>query len=112
LAWFRCFVRGENFPGALAGISGLVGFYMTRFVEAADANEAEGRTLDLLRGEPRLSSPPGCQPTGIAQVFFEEIHELPDSKVPDPEPGFVWYPMDADSDPDAVANPGDGPRLV
>jgi hypothetical protein len=112
LAWFKCFIRGENFPGALAGISGLVGFYTTRFVEAADASEAEAHALDELRGEPRLSPPPGYQPTGIAKVFFEEISELPGSKVRDPQPGFVWYPMDADADPDAAANPGDGPRLL
>jgi hypothetical protein len=37
---------------------------------------------------------------------------LSDSKVPDSQPGFVCYPMEADADPDAAANPGDGPRLL
>jgi hypothetical protein len=37
---------------------------------------------------------------------------LPGSKVPDPQPVFVWYPMEADADHDAAANPGDGPRLL
>ena len=58
MAWFRCFICGENFPGALAGISGLVGFYTTRFVEAIDHDDAEARVLELLRGEPRLESVP------------------------------------------------------
>src|SRR4051794_18549300 len=35
MAWFRCCVRGENFPGQLVCEAGLVGFYVTRFVEAA-----------------------------------------------------------------------------
>lgn len=97
MARFRCFIRGENFPGALAGVSGLVGFYTTHFVEAADAAEAESRALDWLRNEPRLAPPPNYQPTGIARVIFEEISERASTHPPDHQPGFAWHQMDADA---------------
>ena len=52
MAWFRCFIHGENFPGELIGSAVPVGFYVIRFVEADDAAEAETlalRALILLR---------------------------------------------------------------
>jgi hypothetical protein len=97
LAWFRCFIRGENFPGSLAGGDGLIGFYTTRFVEASDPALAEAEALGLLRADSRLAKPPGYETKGIARVIFEEIAELPATSFPRQQPGFVWYPMDADS---------------
>jgi hypothetical protein len=97
LGWFRCLIRGENFPRHLAGQSGLVGFYVTRFVEAIDTQEAESRALEALRGDPKLVPPADYKPSGIARVHFEETAELPQDKVPTPQPGFVWYPMDGAS---------------
>lgn len=94
MRWFRCFIRGENFPGALAGTEGLVGFYITRFIEAEDAAEAETRVLCTLRTEPKLAPPPGFVPQGKARVIFEQVTELPGESVPRQPPGFVWYPMD------------------
>ena len=97
MAWFRCFICGENFPGVLAGVPGLVGFYTTRFVEATDSGEAEALALELLRDEPCLAlPPPDDHPAGNARVTFEKISELPASSVPTQQPGFVWHPMEAD----------------
>lgn len=93
MAWFRCFIRGENFPGRLVGLPGPVGFYTTRFVEAADARGAESASLQALLGEPKLALPAGCQPSGMARVFFEEIEEVSADSVPAVQPGFAWYPM-------------------
>jgi hypothetical protein len=73
VAWFRCFIRGENFPGQLIGEPGLVGFYVTRFVEAVDVAAAESIALRALRAEPKLAAPPGHTPTGRARVFFEYL---------------------------------------
>jgi hypothetical protein len=99
MAWFRCFIRGENFPGQLAGEDGPVGFYVTRFVEATDAAAAESVALQALRAE--LTPPPGYMPSGQARVYFEEIEKLPVKRVPAVLPGFVWHPMeDTDAEPD------------
>ena len=94
--WFRCLFRGENFPGRLAGATGLVGFFVTRFVEAASAEEAESLAVAALKTEPALAKPAGYEPSGIACVYLEEIDELPPERVPSPPPGFAWFPMEAD----------------
>jgi hypothetical protein len=96
VATFRCLIRGENFPGELAGRSGLFGFYVTRFVEAASPADAESRALEALHTEPKLAPPAGYEPSGIARVCFEEIVELHPEQVPAQQPGFVWHPMDSD----------------
>jgi len=100
MAWFRCFIRGENFPGQAVGESGLVGFFVTRHVEAADAEAAETAVLEELRTE--LTPPPGYVPTGRARVFFEEITEVEAEQVPAIQPGFAWHLMN-DADPDPTA---------
>jgi hypothetical protein len=64
MPWFRCFISGENFPGELVGDSGPFGFYVTRFVEAADATDAENVALHDLKADPKLAPPPGYTPTG------------------------------------------------
>jgi hypothetical protein len=91
--WFRCFIHGEGFPGAILNEAGPVGFYLTRFVEATDPKAAETAALTLLRAEPNLAPPPGFVPTGQARVLFEEIEEIDADDVPEVPPGFVWYRM-------------------
>jgi hypothetical protein len=97
MAGFRCFIRGENFPGELTGGAGLFGFYTTRFVEAASAEEAETLALQGLKAEPKLAPPAGYKPAGIARVFFEEIAEVAACDVPARQQGFVWYPMESEA---------------
>jgi hypothetical protein len=100
MAWFQCFIRGENFPGQFIGETGLVGFYVTRFVEAADPAAAEVGALRGLRAEPKLAPPSGYTPSGQERVFFEEIKAVAVERVPTVQPGFAWYSMeDADDRP-------------
>ncbi|MFO0947516.1 MAG: hypothetical protein U1D30_16590 [Planctomycetota bacterium] len=94
MAWFRCFVRGENFPGQLLSQEGLIGFYVTRFIEAEDAADAEMKCVELLRQETKIAPPPGFTPTGKARIYFEEIEALVDVLPPEMPPGFVFFPMD------------------
>jgi hypothetical protein len=94
LAWYRCFIRGENFPGDLVGEGELLGFYVTRFVEAGSETEAESTALQALRSEPKLARPPELNRADpLARVYFEEICEVLPALVPNPQPGFSWYPM-------------------
>ena len=105
--WYRCFIRGENFPGQLAHSAALVedarpvgaqepvGFFVTRFVEADSVEQAEQNALLLLRSEPKLAPPEGYKPSGRARVFFEEISEVRPEEVPDPQPGIAFYPMES-----------------
>ena len=94
MAWFKCVIRGENFPGELVQETGLVGFYVTRFVEAASAEEAESVALAVLRANPRLAAPAGYQPaSATARIVFEDVAEVEADDVPSPQPGFAFFPM-------------------
>ncbi len=94
MEWFRCFIRGENFPGQMAGEAGRVGFYVTRFVEATNPEAAETAALQALRAEEKLAPPPGYIPMGRERVFFEGIEEVAAEQVPAVQPGIAWYPME------------------
>lgn len=103
--WYKCLIRVENFPGSLANTAPLVqgtnpvaphdmvGFFVTRFVEANSTEHAEQCALFLLRSE--LSLIPSANHTyaGKAIVFFEEISEVEVGEIPDPQPGLVFHPM-------------------
>ena len=86
---FRCLMRGENFPFDVDGAWKSVGFYATRFVDAASAEEAEAAALGLLKADPALareSSTPGLE---HARVVFEEIEEV--AAVTGPNAGFTFF---------------------
>ena len=87
---FRCFLRGEKFPERLLGQGRPVGFYTTRFVEAADAREAELEAVGRLRGDPSLAVAPEHR-TKDAKVFVEEIDEVPDDTPRVPDAGFSFF---------------------
>lgn len=93
MPWFKCFIRGENFPGQLIGAEGLFGFYTTRFIEANDAEAAETDALQRLQADSKRAPPLGYSPTGRAKVYFEEIEEIAAEQVPPVQTGFAWHPM-------------------
>jgi hypothetical protein len=97
MPWFRCFIRGEHFPGSMIGMPHPVGFYVTRFVQAGNEEQAEHRALEVLRADPKIAPPPGFRATDKTRVFFEAIEAVPAEAVPDLQPGFVWYPMESAS---------------
>lgn len=92
MPFFRCSIRGENFPGFLLGGSSPVGFYATRFVDADSAEDAEMLALDVLRGEEVFRFPPE-QRTEDAKVFFEEIVEVAADTSRAPNGGFTFFVM-------------------
>ena len=90
---FRCFIRGENFPGELIGQTTAIGFHATRFVDAQSAQEAERIAVAALREdaaltvtvEPRVKN---------AKVFFESIEEVPSDTERVANTGFAFFSMD------------------
>ncbi len=89
MAWFQCRIRGENFPGAILGKKGLIGFYATRVVEADTTEEAETKALANLKEEKELKVAP-IHRNKEARVFFEEIAELKRRPVRKPA-GFTFF---------------------
>ena len=91
--WFKCFIEGENFPGELIGEKSLVGFYVTRFIEAASTEEAEELAMANLRNDESLALPEGIYPSKEARVYFESIEEVLPSELLDNNTGFTFYVM-------------------
>ena len=89
---FRCFIRGDNFPGKLIGQDDPIGFYTTRFVEADSPAQAEMLAVDLLRNDPSLDVPPEHR-TQDARVYFEDIDEVPGDAEKKPNSGFTFFTM-------------------
>lgn len=77
MAIFSCFAAGENFPGALIGVSTPIGFFVNVMVEATDRQDAELKALMLLRDHSKLKLPDDATLPSDAIVKFEVISELP-----------------------------------
>jgi hypothetical protein len=93
---YRCFIRGENFPGELMGMKGLAGFYTTRWVEATSPEEAEAKALEILRADPdlKVSSPKIRERGDKARVYFEKIDPVRPGIKTGPNKGATWFEMD------------------
>ena len=92
---YRCYIRGENFPGELIGKKGLYGFYTTRWVEAETTEEAEMTALALLKSEPTFQiTSPKLREKSTAKVYFEEIDPVRPPKRKPVNGGATWFEMD------------------
>lgn len=89
---FRCFIRGDNFPGKLIGRKKPAGFYTTRFVEASSAEEAEILVVDVLRNDPDLDVAQKYR-TQDAKIYFESTDEVSPGTERKPNKGFTFFPM-------------------
>ena len=78
------------------GSKGLMGFYTTRWVEAASPEEAETLALEALRTDPdlKVSSPKVRERGQAARVYFEKIDQVPDGTETRPNKGATWFQMD------------------
>jgi hypothetical protein len=90
---FRCFIRGENFPGSLMSQKEPLGFYTTRFVQAGSPAEAEMAALSLLRQDETFGSVRPEDRMEDAKVYFEQIEEVPAESGRGPGKGFTFFPM-------------------
>jgi len=89
---FACSIRGENFPGAMIGESAPIGFYTTRYVEAASSAAAETAALETLREEPVFNVPASAR-SKDAKVYFDEISEVPSDTPQIAGAGFSFFIM-------------------
>lgn len=90
---FKCFIRGEGFPGLVVGVSGSVGFYTTHYVRASDESEIESIVWQNMLNDERLS--PILAPCDLSEikVTLEEIEGVPEDDFNRELQGFVWYEM-------------------
>lgn len=71
--WYRCLVRGENFPGSLIDRDYEFGFYATRWIEADDEATAETAVVNLLRTDAMLVPGKSGEKSAAAKVHIERI---------------------------------------
>ncbi len=97
MAWFYCFVEGENFllkPDE--NEEKLFGFYANRHAKAKNADEAEQKVLSALKQEYEILRPAQKQTINPAKVYFNEILELTEKPKKIMRKGATWFPMDGD----------------
>lgn len=94
--WYRCFIRGENFPRQIGEDREftLCGFYTTRWVEAETPQQAETAALALLRAEDNFKRPTDFAGPVDARVYFEEIVATDGPQVQGGASWFVMSPPD------------------
>ncbi len=90
---YKVFVRGENFLMNLSGAPQKLGFYTTRFVEAANEEAAEYAVMDLLRADPKLVKSVLNEGSDPPMMYAEEVEELKSfNGFLAPGTGFTFYP--------------------
>ncbi len=77
MPFFKCLLKGENFVvlGPRDELK-MVDVVATRFVEAADANEAELKCVDLIRADKQWDNIDIRANLGSAQIYMDEITEI------------------------------------
>lgn len=92
MAWFRCLVRGQNFPLMLEGKNKHWNFYATRFVEAPDEDGAEKKLVALLRADSDIQVPKDVPGRERARIYIEELVEV--DRPNGPKAGFTFFDDD------------------
>ena len=73
---YRVLLRGQNFRISLNGKMERLGFYTTRFVEAADREEAELRAVQIVREDKELEGCVNDDRKESPMIYLEEIVEV------------------------------------
>ena len=89
---YRVLLNGQNFLLNFDGLPQKLGFYVTRFVDAADDEEAEKAAVALLRDDASLKGLVLNGRDDPPMLYADEVEEL---AAYDPEEhvntGFSWY---------------------
>ena len=89
---FKVLMNGKNFLLNLEGREQKMGFYVTRIVEAATAEEAESAAIELLKADEYLISSTLNEKTDSPMLYVEEILEVSRRKKgEDANTGFSFY---------------------
>lgn len=93
MKWYRCLIRGENFPGEIIGQDHLVGFYTVQFIQADCPEGAETKALAALKKHTSLQLPEDVTAPKDCRVYFEEIEDVSAENVDKVLAGLSFYPM-------------------
>ena len=92
---YKTFIRGDNFLINIDGKEQKLGFYTRVFVEARDEEDAEQRSIRLLRDDPKLKRITLNNKSDSPMIYVEEIEELESfDGLKLPRIGFSFFPME------------------
>ena len=92
MPFYKCLLIGENFvllgPGEDIR---FVGFATTRFVKAANPDEAELKSVDLVRADKEWESEVIRENLGQARIYLDEIIEIDAIPKSGPGQGYTFF---------------------
>jgi hypothetical protein len=91
MKWFRVLVRGEHVKMDVASERRYMGFFVTRFVNAATPDLARASVIAAVRAAPGLDGLILNDDDDPPLFFVDEIDEVSELEVPEVEPGFVLF---------------------
>ena len=109
MKWFRVLVGGEHCRMDVSGVQRYMGFFVTRFVEAATPDLARTSAIAAVRADARLDGLISNDDDDPPTLFADEVDEVSGLDVPDVEPGFVLFQDEARSAGSGIGGP---PYLV
>jgi hypothetical protein len=89
MPYYRVFLEGGNFWLQMDAAPQRMGFYTTRFVEAASLDESGKAAIGLVRSTQRLK--PLNHPDDPPQILVREIKEVDEADVPSVASWFVFF---------------------
>jgi hypothetical protein len=87
---FKALLYGANFEIREDDAIRLIGFYVTRIVDAPTPQAASRIISEALAAE---LEPSPLRPTGESRIEIEEMEEVPAGDTSHAETGFVIFPM-------------------
>ena len=91
MKWFRVLVGGEHVKMDVANERRYMGFFVTRFVNAATPDLARATVIAAVRADPRLDGLILNDYDDPPLFFVDEIDEVSELDVPEGELGFVLF---------------------
>jgi hypothetical protein len=91
MKWFRALVRGQHVKMDVADERRYMGFFVTRFANAATPDLARASVITAVRAAPRLDGLILNDDDDPPLFFVDEIDEVPEVEVLKVDPGFVFF---------------------
>ena len=95
MPYFKVLLDAQNFLISLNEKEELMGFFTTKWVEAANEEEAELKAVDLIKNDKELVDIVLNKERGleiVPMIYLEEINEISKSEMEDIQ-GRTWYKM-------------------
>jgi hypothetical protein len=88
---YRVLILGEHLKMDISGQTCFKGFYTTRFFKSSTVENACEMSIESIRNDPNLVSLILNDPDDPPRFSVDEIEEIPESEVPESNPGFVLF---------------------